>query len=59
MTSEFRRFLNDESAATAVEYSLIVAVLSLAIVGGLSQVTNSLTYLFGNSASKLNSAWTH
>ena len=30
-----RRFLEDKSGATAIEYGLIVAVLSLAIVGGV------------------------
>lgn len=31
-----KRFLQDERAATAVEYGLIVAVLSLAIVGAIT-----------------------
>ena len=35
-----KRFLRDESAATAVEYGLIVAVLSLTIVGAISNAGN-------------------
>jgi len=51
------QFLRDETGATAVEYSLIVAVLSLAIVGGLGTVADSFEFLFANNASKLNQAW--
>lgn len=51
------RFLRDETGATAIEYALIVAVLSLAIVAGVSTVGNSFQDLLGNSASRLNSAW--
>ena len=51
------RFLKDESGATAIEYGLIVAVLSLAVVGGVSQVGDKLEFLFGNTNSQLNSAW--
>jgi pilus assembly protein Flp/PilA len=32
----FGRLLNDESGATAVEYGLIVACVTLAILGGMS-----------------------
>ena len=35
-----KRFLKDESAATAVEYGLIVAVLSLTVVGAISNAGN-------------------
>ncbi|RWG35244.1 MAG: Flp family type IVb pilin, partial [Mesorhizobium sp.] len=34
MKNLLQRFIEDESGATAIEYGLIVAVLSLAIVGG-------------------------
>lgn len=53
-----RRFLREGNGATAIEYGLIVAVLSLAIVAGISTVANDLTYLWGNNNSRLNSAWT-
>ena len=35
-----KRFLKDEGGATAVEYGLIVAVLSLTIVGAISNSGN-------------------
>ncbi len=36
------RFINDECGATAIEYGLIVAVLSLAIVGSLGLLMNNI-----------------
>jgi pilus assembly protein Flp/PilA len=52
-----RRFLKDRAGATAIEYGLIVVVLSLVIVAGVGTAGNSLQYFLGNSASRLNSAW--
>ena len=57
MRSLARRFAKNRSGATVVEYGLIVAFLSLAIVGGLRPVANQLEYFWGNSARKLNSVW--
>lgn len=54
----FHRFLIDRRGATAVEYGLIVGVLSLAIVGGLSQATNSMTGMFNNIGATLDASWT-
>jgi len=48
-----KRFVKDTGAATAVEYGLIVAVLSMTIIGGIGIATNSLEFLFSNNASKL------
>ena len=53
----FRRFSRDESGATAVEYGLIVAVLSLAIVGGVSQAATALQELWSGNDSKLAQAF--
>jgi pilus assembly protein Flp/PilA len=44
----FSRFLKDRRGATAIEYGLIVAVLSLAIVSGVGMTANSVTELFMN-----------
>jgi pilus assembly protein Flp/PilA len=52
----FRRFIDDESAATAIEYGLIVAVLTLAIVGGVSKYADELASLFGNYTSRVQQA---
>ncbi|MBZ9699890.1 MULTISPECIES: Flp family type IVb pilin [unclassified Mesorhizobium] len=57
MKTVLLRFLNDEKGATAVEYGLIVAVLSLTIVGGISQVFNAITWLFSDNGSRLANAF--
>jgi pilus assembly protein Flp/PilA len=49
----FRRFLKNDTGATAIEYGLIVAVLSLAIVAGVGTLANSLAYLWGDNNSRL------
>lgn len=51
-----QRFVKNEAGVTAIEYGLIVAVLSLAIVGGISGATNSVASLFSNNADKFNQA---
>ena len=53
MTKLVRQFLKSRSGATAIEYGLIVAVLSLAIVGGVGHAANSLEYLWSNNNSQL------
>ncbi|RWH62029.1 MAG: Flp family type IVb pilin, partial [Mesorhizobium sp.] len=40
MKNLLQRFIEDESGATAIEYGLIVAVLSLAIVGGVGKAAD-------------------
>jgi pilus assembly protein Flp/PilA len=58
MKAVLQRFLKDENGATAVEYGLIVFVLSLTIIGGIGQVFNSLTWLFSDNSSRLANAFT-
>lgn len=53
MNAVLLRFLKDETGATAVEYALIIGVLSLTIIGGISQVFNAITWLFSDNASRL------
>lgn len=48
-----KRFVKDGTGATAIEYGLIIAVLSLAIVGGVGAASNSIEFLFANNNSKL------
>ncbi|WP_214469471.1 Flp family type IVb pilin [Mesorhizobium sp. dw_380] len=57
MRTVLLRFLTDEEGATAIEYGLIVAVLSLTIVGGINQVFNSITWLFSDNSSRLANAF--
>ncbi len=51
--SEFIRLMRDEMGATAVEYSLIVALISMAAIYALSALGVSLSDLFTLVSSKL------
>jgi pilus assembly protein Flp/PilA len=51
-----KRFLKDKSGATAVEYGLIIAVLSLAIVGGIASAGNSISNMFVNTSGKIDNS---
>ncbi|MEN3148830.1 Flp family type IVb pilin [Neorhizobium sp. IRAMC:178] len=42
----FRLFLNDSSGATAVEYGLIIAIISLSMIAGFATFTGALTNTF-------------
>ncbi|MXN66424.1 Flp family type IVb pilin [Stappia sp. GBMRC 2046] len=46
MKNLFARFAKDESGATAIEYGLIAALISVAIVGILATVGTNLTTTF-------------
>ena len=43
-----KKFLKDESGATAIEYGLIAALVAVAIVGALTTLGGGLTTLFTN-----------
>jgi len=44
--STIRKFLKDESGATAIEYGLIAALVSVAIIGVLGFLGDSLNATF-------------
>lgn len=56
MTKIFARFLKDESGATAIEYGLIAALISVALITGASTLGNSLDNKFSNLATTLDNA---
>ncbi|WFU02038.1 Flp family type IVb pilin [Rhizobium sp. CB3171] len=58
MTKLFSRFLKDESGATAIEYGLIAALISVAIIAGATTLGNTLNTVFENISTKMNSAST-
>jgi pilus assembly protein Flp/PilA len=51
--SIFNRFIKDESGATAIEYGLIAALVSVAIIGVLSQLGGSLKTTFQSVSAQL------
>jgi pilus assembly protein Flp/PilA len=48
MKNIFTRFAKDESGATAIEYGLIAALISVVIIGVLSTIGTRLTAKFGD-----------
>lgn len=46
MTKIFARFLKDESGATAIEYGLIAALISVALITGATTLGNALNTRF-------------
>ena len=46
-------FLKDESGATAIEYGLIAAGISIVIVASVSAVGSSLSVTFGTVSTQL------
>jgi pilus assembly protein Flp/PilA len=47
------RFANDESGATAIEYGLIAALISVAVVGAVKLVGTNLNLTFGKVSDNL------
>lgn len=53
-----RSILRDESGATAIEYGLIAALVSVAAIGALTAMGNSLETIFTSVSTTLASAVT-
>jgi pilus assembly protein Flp/PilA len=52
----FKRFANDESGATAIEYGLIAALVAVAIIAALQVLGGGLDALFRRIGGDLNTA---
>lgn len=52
----FRKFVKDDSGATAIEYGLIAALVSVAIIAMLSTLGTNLNSTFKTVADNLASA---
>ena len=50
------KFLKDESGATAIEYGLIAALVGVAIIATVSALGDSLSAVFAEVSSKLDTA---
>jgi pilus assembly protein Flp/PilA len=53
MTKLVRRFLNDDSGATAIEYGLIAAGISVAIIAVVNGLGTKLNTTFSSVSSQL------
>lgn len=56
MLKFFARFRKDESGATAIEYGLIAALISVALIAGASTLGNALNTTFDGLSDKMNEA---
>ena len=54
MKKLFARFMKDESGATAIEYGLIAALISVAIIGGAGMLGGALDNQFTEISEELN-----
>ena len=54
--SVFKRFLRDESGATAIEYGLIAAGISVAIIATVNTLGGQLKTTFTNVSTQLGNA---
>lgn len=52
-----KAFWADEKAATAVEYGLIIAVLSLVVVAGIGLAGDQIEFMFSHQDSELQKAF--
>ena len=56
MKTTITKLLKDESGATAIEYVLIAALVSVAAIGALTTMGESLETMFTTVSTKLNEA---
>jgi pilus assembly protein Flp/PilA len=54
MLSIFRRMMNNEQGATAIEYTLIAALISVAAIVALGSVGTKVNGVLSNVASAMN-----
>lgn len=50
----FKRFLKDESGATAIEYGLIAALIAVVIITAVSTVGQDLLAVFNKVGAEIN-----
>lgn len=56
MKTIFDHFVQDESGATAIEYGLIAALISVALITGATTLGNTLNAQFQSLSDKMNDA---
>lgn len=58
MSKIFARFMKDESGATAIEYGLIAALISVALIAGATTLGGVLNTTFRGIGTKMTTAQT-
>ena len=59
MTKIFAQFFKDESGATAIEYGLIAALISVALITGATSLGGTLNNTFSKVSTKISSTTTN
>ncbi len=54
MTTLFARFAKDESGATAIEYGLIAALISIALIAAATSLGQNISNTFAKIAGNVN-----
>ncbi len=54
--SLFRRYLSNEEGATAIEYALMVALISVALITAMSLLASTQSTMWNNVSNTLNNA---
>jgi pilus assembly protein Flp/PilA len=52
-----KKFLKDDSGATAIEYGLIAAIMAVALITGFGTLSGSLSNQMTYLANTMNDAW--
>jgi pilus assembly protein Flp/PilA len=50
----FKRFIQEEEGATAVEYAIMVALIAAVIVGAVTMIGTNVNATFSDVANKVN-----
>ncbi|GJD47988.1 hypothetical protein OPKNFCMD_0701 [Methylobacterium crusticola] len=53
MTSILKRFVSDESGATAIEYGLLASLIAVAIIGAATTLGSNIGTKFNNIAGNI------
>ena len=56
MSNQLKAFFHDDSGATAIEYGLIAALVSVAAIGALTAMGDSLNTMFSSVSNSMNTA---
>ena len=56
MLQKIKNFLKDEEGATMVEYALLVALIAVALIGGIGLLRGGIGNVFTTATNSLNNA---
>ncbi len=56
MLNQLKAFFHDDSGATAIEYGLIAALVSVAAIGALTTMGDTLNTIFSSVSNSMNTA---